>query len=201
MRPQPADDTDPIGRARAVVEAALTGLLRTDSTPQQDHDTAQQFLAAYTPELAAALSARAQADGAGGFLDRALGAISTAIAHIRAGHVLEVSGELIAARGALIAASPPASSTRPLPVEVCDLCELAAPRWALPLVGATPIALSGTAPAMLLACPDCLRIVVQTRSDDELAELLGVDLLSRSLRGLHARIVGPPTAWPGSPRE
>jgi hypothetical protein len=187
----PADD--PVAQARGLVDRTLTALLRSDLTDDQERAAVETFLQTCTPQFLRVLTG--SAEDPGGRLVPVAEAMAAAAGHFRAGQVPDARSELVAARGSLVALDP-----APSPVattEICDVCEGEPPCWALPIQGSTMLLDLGTVePAMLLVCDGCRQLVRESRSDAELAQRAGRDVLPRSLRDLRARLLGEPVAWP-----
>jgi hypothetical protein len=192
------EDQDPVRRVRTLVDrtlaALLPGLLRPDGSSAEgagDTEVAHAFAIGLTPQLLAGF--RDRAAEVGGPLQRAEQAVAAALEHIQVGRVDDARGELVIARGALVAADgpvpPPAA-----PADPCDLCEQADPVWLVPVRGGGLAVMSGGL-TDLLACQGCLDAVRTTSDDTGLADLLGVDRLPRSLWGLHARLAGEPQPY------
>ena len=170
-----------------LVEDTLNGLLTGATTAAEEQAAAEVFLAGLTPHLLAALAAYGESAAA-------VPLLSAAADHLRSDDLAHARDDLIAALAAVRRApSKPVVSAS----EVCDVCERVAPCWSVPITGATVELLPGlAAPATLLVCQTCRELIGDTATDEELADLLGLDRLPRTLRGLHARINGRPMPWP-----
>ena len=180
-------EQDPVDEVRCLVDDALTALLHSSPTPGADAEIVDAFVTGLTPVLLAKFRARATAVGP---VQRAEQAVSAALERFASGRVDDGRGELVIARGALVAARGPV----PLPVvdaEPCDLCDQADPVWQIPLRGQVAPLLPG-ADSHLLTCQGCLNAINTTVDDAGLAAALGSPQLPRSLRGLHSRLTGVP---------
>jgi hypothetical protein len=189
-------DEDPVERVRALVDRTLAGLLpgllRPAGAPAEvtgDIEVANAFATLLTPSLLAGFRDRATVMG--GPLERAEQAVTTALEYIRDGRIDDARGELVIARGALVAAGGPVPTPAPV-ADPCDLCERADPVWQLPIRGGLVVPTVSGALSHLLACRGCLDTVRATTDDAGLADALGYDVLPRSLRGLHTRLAGEP---------
>jgi hypothetical protein len=193
MRSSTTPGGDPVAQARGLVDRTLTALLRSDLTDDQERAAVETFLQTCTSQFLTALTG--SAEDTDGRLVPVADAMAAAAAHFRAGQVPDARSELVAARGSLVALDP-----APAPVtttEICDVCEHESPCWALPIQGSTMLLdLGTTEPAMLLVCDGCRTLVQESRSDAELAQRAGRDVLPRSLRDLRARLLGEPAKWP-----
>lgn len=188
------DNQDPVDWVRELIEHTLPLLLRLDSSDAEDLVVAQAFAVLLTPDLAALLAERAEAEG--GHLARAVASVLGALDHIHTGAVTDARGELITARGALLARRSPAA---PRPDPACAACRLASPQWVVTV--RTAIALPDPSLRFdeVLLCDGCLRAIGTTSTDDELVDALGGYALPRSLRRIHDRLAGPPHPWPPAP--